>query len=159
MPAPVTGWQQRDGYSEFVAPGLASSDVGFGSVPALQHPINSADAIGDKADTQVLAVTKRPLSVGFRSKQSVKRPAKPYSDRQQTAQIMRRKAKPAERRAATGPRFLREATENPSKDPKIAERPKASGSCQVLLEIAPRSLGFHQRKIRIPSEKKRNAIK
>jgi len=44
------------------------------------------------------------------------------------------KIKPAERRGrkATDPRFLREATEDSPKDPKMAELPNRSETCEAL---------------------------
>ena len=44
------------------------------------------------------------------------------------------KAKPAERRGrkATGPRFLREAADDSPKDPKMAELPNRSETCEAL---------------------------
>ncbi len=44
------------------------------------------------------------------------------------------KAKRAKRRGrkATGPRFLREATEDSPKDPKMAELPNRSETCEAL---------------------------
>ncbi len=44
------------------------------------------------------------------------------------------KAKPAKRRGrkATGPRFLREAKEDLPKDPKTAELPNRSETCEAL---------------------------
>ncbi len=61
------------------------------------------------------------------------------------------KSKPDENhgRKATGPRFLREATERLSDGPQDRRAAEGIGLCEFLIQTATRSLRFHQKKIAI----------